>query len=297
MPTFNRASQIEKSIESVLNQTHQELELIIVDDGSSDNTEEVVRSFKDSRVSFFKFEKNQGQSAARNFGIKQAKYDLVAFQDSDDEWMPNKLGKQFDLLSQSDSKCGMVFSGYWRIKEKIDSKKYLPDKLAWGDDSKIVDKIFDGNFISVVTVLCKKEILDKVGGFDEKMRGFEDWDLFIRMANSCQIKFIDEPLVIVHAKSSLSVTENLKSLTESTEMLLEKNRLNFKKRPAAYGKRLAILADFYGRSGNYLKAKQTYNEAVKYNHKLRYVLPKMLLDLFGISLYQRVMGKVISMTQ
>lgn len=94
IPTYNRAHLIGRAIKSVLNQTYKDFEIIIVDDGSTDKTEEVVKDFKDERVRYIRREKNKGGSAARNTGIKAARGEYIAFQDSDDEWLPEKLEKQ-----------------------------------------------------------------------------------------------------------------------------------------------------------------------------------------------------------
>src|SRR4030043_1337098 len=99
IPTYNRAHLVGRSIRSVLNQTYQDLEVIVVDDGSKDNTAEIVRGITDPRIVFLKHEKNRGVSAARNTGLKAARGKYIAFQDSDDEWLPQKLEKQLELFN------------------------------------------------------------------------------------------------------------------------------------------------------------------------------------------------------
>lgn len=91
IPTYNRAHLVGRAIQSVLNQTYQDFEIIVVDDGSTDNTEEVVKSFNDPRIRYIRHDQNRGGSAARNTGIKMARGEYIAFQDSDDEWLPEKL--------------------------------------------------------------------------------------------------------------------------------------------------------------------------------------------------------------
>ena len=91
LPTYNRANQIGKAIESVLAQTYEDFELIVVDDGSTDETEKVVTSYKDCRIRYHRMPENGGQSRARNCGMKLARYDYLAFEDSDDLWRPGKL--------------------------------------------------------------------------------------------------------------------------------------------------------------------------------------------------------------
>ena len=101
IPTYNRADVLSLSVQSVLQQTYADFELLIVDDGSSDNTDIVVESWHDDRIRYLKLPENKGVAAARNEGIRQAKYDYIAFQDSDDCWMPDKLEKQMDFFMQN----------------------------------------------------------------------------------------------------------------------------------------------------------------------------------------------------
>ena len=120
IPTYNRAHLIDRSIQSVLNQTYQDFELIVVDDGSTDNTEDIIRQFqeKDKRIKYIKHDKNKGGSAARNTGIKNSRGEYIAFQDSDDEWFPEKLEKQIEIIECTDPKVGIVYSDMFKIYNK-----------------------------------------------------------------------------------------------------------------------------------------------------------------------------------
>ena len=113
LPTYNRAYIIEKGINSLLNQTYQDFEIIIVDDGSTDNTEEIIKKLqeKDKRIKYIKLKTNKGAATARNIGIKAARGEYIAFQDSDDEWMHEKLEKQVKVLDTS-SKEVVVYTGF-----------------------------------------------------------------------------------------------------------------------------------------------------------------------------------------
>ena len=106
---------IARSIESVLSQTFQDFEIIVVDDGSTDNTEEVVNSFNDERIRYVRHEQNKGEAAARNTGIKLARGDYIASQDSDDEWLPEKLARQIEVFENSPPEVGVVYTGFWKL--------------------------------------------------------------------------------------------------------------------------------------------------------------------------------------
>ena len=109
IPTYNREKLVPRAIQSVLDQTWQDLELIVVDDGSTDRTEQVVSGFTDDRIRYVRLDKNSGVSHARNIGIESAQCEYIAFQDSDDEWLPEKLEKQMQVMLQAPETVGMVY--------------------------------------------------------------------------------------------------------------------------------------------------------------------------------------------
>lgn len=119
LPTYNRAHLVGRAIQSVLDQMYQDFEIIVVDDGSGDNTEEIINGFTDTRIRYVKHQKNKGGSAARNTGIKLAKGKYIAFQDSDDEWLPDKLEKQMKAFKKASDEVGVVYTGFHRIKDGI----------------------------------------------------------------------------------------------------------------------------------------------------------------------------------
>lgn len=198
IPTYNRAYCIERSIRSVLAQTYQEFELLIVDDGSSDNTQDVVNSIGDERIRYIKMPENKGVAAARNEGIRQASYEYIAFQDSDDVWKPDKLEKQIQALSKN-PQAGLIYCAYECYEEDgsigITPDEGMPLCDKQGD---IYHKLLCRNTIGAPTVLARKECFMKAGLFCERMTCLEDWELFVRIAKEYEILFLEEPLVIVY---------------------------------------------------------------------------------------------------
>lgn len=125
IPTYNRANLILQAVKSVLNQTYKNFEIIIVDDGSSDNTEDVINVIHDNRIRYIKHAINKGASAARNTGIREAKGKYIAFQDSDDHWLPDKLEKQVKRIENTPDHVGAVFGGYWIIGKEMKKDIFL----------------------------------------------------------------------------------------------------------------------------------------------------------------------------
>jgi Glycosyltransferases involved in cell wall biogenesis len=124
IPTYNRAHTISQSIISILNQTYNNFELIIVDDGSTDNTEEVVKNFNDKRIKYIAHKENRGAASALNTGISFSSGSFVTFNGSDDEWLPEKLEEEMKGFKTSDSKVGVVYSALWEIYNN--KKVYTP---------------------------------------------------------------------------------------------------------------------------------------------------------------------------
>lgn len=199
IPTYNRADCIERAVFSALNQTYTNIEVIIVDDRSRDNTKEIIENIGDDRIKYFYAESKLGAARARNIGVQQASGELIAFLDSDDCWHPDKLRKQYELI-RSDAECEMVFCKYKLsgIREGI-----FPDEnsFVFDDKKKFAEFLLGRNRIGAPTVLVSKSAFINNGMFDESMRTLEDWEFAIRMALSTKILFINEVLVNAYSRS------------------------------------------------------------------------------------------------
>jgi len=220
IPTYNRANLISMSIESVLNQTYKNFELIIVDDCSTDNTQEVISNFKDPRIRYIRHDQNLGGSAARNLGIKMARGEYIAFQDSDDEWLPEKLVKQMRVFGNAPAEVGVVYTGFWRIVG--DKKTYIPSNKVTRKEGNIYKQLLRGNFVTTQATVVKSECFKKAGMFDEHLPRLQDWELFIRISKYYEFKCIDEPLVIVYFTPT-SISANEHALIDALKLILEKH--------------------------------------------------------------------------
>ena len=189
IPSYNRADTIKRSVQSVLNQTYRSFEIIIVDDDSKDNTGEIISKLNDSRISYHKNNTNRGACASRNLGIEKAKGKFIAFQDSDDEWLPEKLKEQISFLTKIN--CDLVFCSMERISGK---KKEIYPPFTPDNKTNFFKQSLYENYTSTQTILGKREVFEKIK-FDERMPRFQDWELILRISRDYNIKFIDKVLV------------------------------------------------------------------------------------------------------
>lgn len=193
IPAYNAEKYLSETIQSVLEQTFTDYEIVIIDDGSRDGTERVVRSFSDPRIRFFRKE-NGGPASARNVGLKMAQGKWIAFLDSDDLWLPEKLDIQIKVATEHPS-AGLIYSDCVRFGEKgleeVRSTIFRP-----GSGNVFWKLISEGNFIGTLTVIAKREILLACSGFDEspEIQGSEDYDLWIRVAYLQELFYIPKVL-------------------------------------------------------------------------------------------------------
>lgn len=203
IPAFNSEKYIAECIDSVLLQTYQNFEIIIIDDGSTDNTVDIVSGYKNDLIKLF-HQKNSGSAAARNHGVKQAAGIWIAFIDADDIWLPDKLQKQLEHCSNQDwSHSDLFFHGdtYPRHTKAT--------KLTSKHSGFILKNLLVENSIGTSSVVIKKDVFQKLGGFNTDLRALQDWDLWLRVATKHQICYVDEPLVYYRIHSS-SVSRNVR---------------------------------------------------------------------------------------
>lgn len=220
LPTYNRTGSLSKSIQSVLDQTYTNFELLVIDDASTDNTREVVSRIDDPRIKYIEHEVNQGPSVARNTGIEKANGNIIAFQDSDDEWFPEKLQKQVSAFDTAPSDVGVVYTGMWRIVN--DERRYIPYTGVAPKEGDISSSIMRFNFISTQMAAVQKKCFDEVGKFDEKLDALTDWELWIRIANHYRFKLVNEPLVSAVVQSD-SISQDNDKILEAREHIVNKH--------------------------------------------------------------------------
>ena len=186
IPTHNRAKLLGRAIESVREQTYHNLEIIVVDDNSTDNTEEVVKKFRDPRLTYIRHERNRGGSAARNTGIRAATSEYIAFLDDDDEWLESKTDQQLEAIKNFDA---VLCASISKRKNKA-SRAYRKPIVDPRDLRK--GYIFGGG----ASILLARSAVIKCNLFDPTLSCNQDWDLLVRLASQYRIAYISEPLVI-----------------------------------------------------------------------------------------------------
>ncbi len=214
IPTYNRADIIRDALESVLAQSYQDFEILVVDDGSSDNTAEVVASVGSNKIRFLRSERNCGCSAAYNRGIKEAAGNLIAFLDSDDIWEPEYLQREVDFLARH-SDVGVVFCD----TEIRGPEMHVPSLMSLMDafprflktNPKATEYVVDSRQmylcllqevpIKPSATIARREVFSTAGVFDEKWPSGTDWDLFLRMARQTNFGYVDKALVTQRFRS------------------------------------------------------------------------------------------------
>lgn len=221
IPTHNRKELLIRAIKSVQSQTFKELEIIVISDGSTDGTDEVVEKIKndDSRVCFISLPLAHGANAARNVGIQYAHGEWIAFLDDDDEWLPEKIEKQVAII-EANSAVGLCYTGVRCIYEDY-GIDYLSIPSYQGELKKA---ILLGNCIGTTsTVMVKKDLFKECGLFDETLCALQDYDLWIRICQITEIGVVTEPLLnYYNSFSSGQISSSTEKYEKAIEIINEK---------------------------------------------------------------------------
>lgn len=210
VPVYNRAHLLRRTIGCLTNQSYKNLEIILIDDCSVDDVEAAVQDLNDSRITLIKMELNRGASAARNIGIANSSGDLIAFHDSDDICVFDKVERQVKtLLELSDEYIGvytavLFYTGVSEGQYSTMKSYILPSPTTRQLSGNMYRQTVSGNMMNLPTMLIRRSILEETGGFDERLRNNNDWDLALRIAQLGKFKFIPEPMYLVANPSSPS---------------------------------------------------------------------------------------------
>ncbi|WP_414577901.1 glycosyltransferase [Anabaena sp. CCY 9402-a] len=282
IPAFNSEKTIADTIDSVFNQTFNNFELIIINDGSTDSTLEVISKFQDSRLKIFSFG-NAGGNISRNRGLKRAVGEFISFLDADDLWTPNKLQLQLEALQNNlDAQVAYSWTDY--IDENANFLVSGTHITANGD---VYDKLLVNNFLeNGSNPLIRREVLIELGGFDESLDAAQDWDMWLRLAD--KYEFVAVPFVqILYRVSSNSLSTNL---ARQEKACLQVMKSAYQRRPLMVNNMSLSLANLYkyltckalqqpfSRQKGLVAAKFLYNYFL--NESARFKRTKFILKLF-----------------
>lgn len=222
LPAYNADSTIRSTIESILEQTFPDFELIIIDDGSTDDTADVVHQFGDKRIIYL-YQSNHERAEARNNGIAKSKGEFIAFLDADDLWLPEKLNKQMWLM-QNNPKVGLVYCDLFYFDDETGENLILYSRTASLHRGRVsIELLLENNFIKSPTPLIRREIFNQVGLFDTSLIPCEDWEMWLRIIAKNPIDYIDEPLARYRVHSKVSFWENKpEELYKSANLMIDK---------------------------------------------------------------------------
>lgn len=220
IPTHNRPALLGGAIRSVLNQTFQDFELLVVDDASDDNPEHVVRSFADPRIRFVRHTVAQGGGAARNTGIRDTSGMYVAFLDDDDVWYPQKLALQVPLLDHGPANLALVYGGYDTGNANGEQTIGTRIPTARGD---LRNRLLSSNVIGGTSlILVRRTALESVGGFDESLPSFQDHDLYLRLSERYEFDFVPKP-VLRYRRHDVQIWKNPPALVRGLEAMFHRH--------------------------------------------------------------------------
>lgn len=262
IPTYNNAKYLPEAVTSVLGQTYKDYEIIVVDDGSSHNTREVVYRFVKSYLGRIKYvyQSNEGLSGARNRGIQEAKGKYIAFLDSDDIWLPGKLKEQMTVFADErkiDFICTKALvinaDGQLMNYEKPRNKNVLS-----------FENILMGNPVVTSTVILSKKALEEIGVFDELLFGVQDYALWLKAAQKLRMYFLNKPLIKYRVNTGSNMSNNLEMMYKDSINALKK----MSRDPVNRGKigliKHRLRKDYYCLAKIHLKNKSYIRSTVTY---------------------------------
>jgi O-antigen biosynthesis protein len=221
IPAFNRAQAVQRAIASVLAQTCQDFEIMVVDDGSTDGIAESVASFRDRRITLIRHEQNRGGGAARNTGILAGCAPFVAFLDSDDEWLPTKLERQLQVFERSSERLGLVYTGAERIFPDGSCSRYIPHRRADLSRALLIDNVIGETSLGMV----RRAALNAIDGFDESLPSSQDMDLWLRLCERFDADVVPEALVRVAIRYDTGrISANVQATISGRELYGQKHR-------------------------------------------------------------------------
>lgn len=284
IPTYKRPNKIINAIKTVEKQTYSNFEIIIVDDNDSESnyrkkTKKNVLKNKKENLIYIEHKKNLGACAARNTGIENAKGEYIAFLDDDDIWYKKKLEKQFNKI-KNDENIALVYCNYYKI-DRTKNSKSKTNYVYRGETYKAFLKKTSG--LCTSSFLIRSSKIKKIGGFDEKLTSYQDYDLLLRLSKENKIDFVEEPLM-EYIIDKDGISNDIDSKIKGKKAILNKYENEYKKNnlKKSLSNHYIILGDFFILSKNKRGGIEYYIKAiVLYPYSLKYYIKILGVCFFG----------------
>jgi glycosyltransferase involved in cell wall biosynthesis len=280
--SHDRPALLRRSIASALSQDYPDFEIIIVDDSSDSGAWDVVNSFKDSRIRYIR-NAPMSAGAARNFGIRQARGEYVAFLDDDDEWLPTKLSKQVKVFKEADAAVAVVYTGVFRIYDKRGRSEPMIPRVR----GSVFADLLEGVFIHTMSaVMARTHVLLEVGGFDETMLAKHDRDIYLRIAKDYRFECVPEALVNYYEDES-SISRNAKKQISGWDCLYGRYGylIKSKKIWSNYYLRRGVLLFF---AGDPLDGRRCLVKSLQINWRNMKAIPLLALSMMGGDAFKKI---------
>jgi len=218
IPCYNSERYLSKTIESVLGQTFGDFEIVIINDGSSDTTENIAKNYRDTRIKYI-YQNNRGLAAARNRALSESTGEYIAFLDHDDLWLPEKLEKQIGAL-EANKDTAIAYSNFYRIFP--DGKKTIRFR-ADQPEGDVFERFLYSYPLGLLTAVVRRSALDGLSArFDENLKIFEDYDIFMRILQSHKAAYLHEPLAVYRIHDSRSTIRFADQYADEYKYVIDK---------------------------------------------------------------------------
>ena len=262
IPVYNRLELLPRTLKSVLNQTHGNLEIIIIDDGSSEDIKSVLDKIKDNRIHYIRHNINKGVAAAWNTGVNAAHGKYITFLGSDDEWFERNIEKQIINLSERGKEYRV---SYCLSEIYLDSESRILEQRTFDLEGNILHQLLCSCVIGMNSLMVLREDVLRVGEFDERLRMHEDWDFLIRLASHYRFSCVREILNRDHWHKLDQLTKNYCLVPEFDRIIYERNRTLFDADRKANAIFLSVLAFYEGYCGKKKEAVKLLVKSIAMN--------------------------------
>ncbi len=282
--TFNRSAFLKKAIESVLAQTFRDFELIILDNSSTDDTEEVIKGFGDKRIRHIRHEP-MNISQARNLGVREARGEYIAFLDDDDEWLPHKIEVQVNFFERAAEDIALVYGAFIKIDSEGNElgvrRPTLRGKVLKG-------LIYQDDFTgSASNPMIRRSVVMELGGYDEKVVSGEDWELYLRIADKYRVDFTLDPVVRIRSHEGPRLGDKLLDTARLEIDTMARYRDIFEEDKRLKSFYLQKIGGKFVRVGKAETGRGYIAQAIKANPSNYVAWAQFLLSFLGQELYLR----------